>query len=384
MRLSLVTDTYPPDINGVALTLHRLQSLLNARGHQVEVLLPGDLWKQSQKGGFVDPDAPAASVHIPSLPLPGYKGLRFGLPAQGNLRKHWKKHRPDIIYIATETLLGFSAVDAARDLDIPVVSGFHTNFDSYMQDYKLPMLRDVAGGYLRTLHNRTRATFAPSPDIIERLKTDGFHNLRLLGRGVDTALFSPTRRDPALRQSWGVGEEDTVALYVGRIAPEKNLPLAIRAYDALARSETAAGRKFQVVFVGDGPKRAETERAHPDYHFAGMRSGDDLAAHYASADLFLFPSTSETFGNVILEAMASGLVVVAYHYAAALLHLRPGENGLSAPLDDEDAFLAACLTATRREHWPAWKTAARQTSETLGWDAVVSRFEADLLELSSS
>jgi glycosyltransferase involved in cell wall biosynthesis len=381
MRLSLVTDTYPPDVNGVALTLRRLRGHLVGRGHVVEVIVPGDLRERACETGEIDPAEPAAALRLAALPVPGYKGLRFGLPARGPLRRHWQEHRPDIVYVATESLLGFSAVDAAKDLGIPAVSGFHTNFDSYMADYKLPMLKDLTGGYLRTLHNRTAATFAPSPDLIARLTQEGFRNIRLLGRGVDTVMFDPARRDPALRAAWGAGPTDTVALYVGRIAPEKNLPLAERAYARLAAAEAAAGRRLVVVVVGDGPKRADWEKAHPDFVFAGMRGGNDLAAHYASADLFVFPSTSETFGNVVLEAFASGLVVVAYAYAAAQLHLHDGTNCLAAPFGDEDAFLAACDRARDRQHWPAWRAAARATALALGWDAVVDRFELDLLEI---
>lgn len=381
MRLCLVTDTFPPDVNGVALTLRRLRDLLAQRGHEVEVLLTGDVRAAAEKQGLVDPAEPASGLKLPFLPLPGYKGLRFGLPARGTLRRHWKEHRPDIIYVATESPLGFSAVDAAQDLDIPAVSGFHTNFDSYMRDYNLPMLREVAGGYLRSLHNRTRATFAPSPDVINRLREEGFHNVRLLGRGVDTGFFDPAHRDENLRTQWGASPGDAVAIYVGRVAPEKNLPLAFRAYAELAELERDHGRTLRVVVVGDGPKRQELEAAHPDVVFAGMRSGDALAAHFASADLFIFPSTTETFGNVILEAMASGLAVVSHDYAAARLHLRHGVNGFSAPLNDEDAFLAACREAANREAWPAVRQAARETALGLGWDAVASRFEADLLEL---
>ena len=381
MRLSLVTDTFPPDVNGVALTLRRLRDMLVSRGHAVEVVLPGDLWPHSLAAGAVGAEDPAGMLKLPSFPLPGYKGLRFGLPAKGALRKHWRAHPPEIVYVATESPLGFSAADVSHELGIPVVSGFHTNFDTYMQHYKVPMLRELAGGYLRSLHNRTAATFAPSPDVMDRLQAEGFRNVKHLGRGVDTAFFDPARRDPDLRASWGMGEGDAVALYVGRVAAEKNLSLAVRAFEDMRRLEEAAGRRFRAVIVGDGPKRAEIEKSHPEFHFAGMRTGPDLAAHYASADVFVFPSVSETFGNVIIEAMASGLAVVSFHYAAALLHLRPGQNGLSAPLGDEPAFLEACRNALDRSLWPSLRAQARRTAESLGWEAVVERFEKDLEEI---
>lgn len=381
MRLTFVTDTYPPDVNGVANTLRRLRGLLAARRHTVDLVLPGDLREGALKAGELATDDPAAGLKIGALPVPGYKGLRFGLPSRSTLRKHWTTHRPDVIYVATESPLGYSAVEAAEDLGILVVSGFHTNFDTYMQDYNVPMLKEIAGGYLKNLHNRTAATFAPSPDVIARLESMGFKDTRLLGRGVDTVFFDPAKRDPDLRAAWGAGENDTVGLYVGRVAPEKNLPLALQAAKLLAEDEASAGRIFRMVVVGDGPKRPELAKAHPKVHFAGTRTGDELARHFASADLFLFPSTSETFGNVILEAMASGLVTVAFHYAAALLHLENGKNGLSAPLGDEAAFLSACRAAAERSRWPDWRSAARATSLDLSWDSVADRFERDLLSL---
>jgi len=250
-----------------------------------------------------------------------------------------------------------------------------------MRDYRLSVLEDVAGAYLRRLHNRTRATFVPSPDAMSRLLALGFNNLRLLGRGVDTVHFDPAKRSERLRATWGAGEDDTVALYVGRLAPEKNLPLAMRAFEAMARHEDSLGRNFQAVLVGDGPLRAELKVAAGHCHFAGMRTGEDLAVHFASADVFIFPSTTETFGNVIIEAMASGLVTVAYNYAAARLHLQHQANGLSATMNDEPEFLAPCIDALDRARWPEWRREARLAASRLLWSAVVTRFESDLLQI---
>jgi glycosyltransferase involved in cell wall biosynthesis len=383
MRLSIVTDTFPPDVNGVANTLRRLRGLLQARGHEVDLVLPGDLREGAKNEGYISDDESAMRLRLAALPIPGYKGLRFGLFSRAPLRKHWTKYRPDIIYVATESPLGFSAVEAAEDLGIIVVSGFHTNFDSYMLDYKVPMLKKIAGGYLKNLHNRTAATFAPSPDVILRLRESGFQETRLLGRGVDTVLFDPAKRCPALRREWGAGDDRTmIGLYVGRVAPEKNLPLALEAAAGLRASESAAGRDFRMVVIGDGPKREELAKAHPGVLFAGTRTGDELARVFASADLFLFPSTTETFGNVILEAMASGLVTVAFDYAAASLHLRDGQNGFAvAPVGDAPAFLATSRQAADRSRWPEIRAEARRTSLSISWEAVADQFERDLLEL---
>jgi len=381
MRLSLVTDTFPPDVNGVANTLRRLQDSLRERGHQVETIVPGDLLDAALNHGSITQEDSSARLRLAALPLPGYKGLRIGLPARGTLTKHWHTWRPDVVYVATESLLGFSAVEAAADVGACVVSGYHTNFDQYLRDYHLPMLQDAAVAYLRKLHNRTSATFVPSPDAMARLQGVGFTNLRLLERGVDAVQFDPAKRSEALRASWGAGEHDAVALYVGRLAPEKNLSLAMRAFEVMAQRDASEGRKLQAVVVGDGPQRAELQTAASHWHFAGMRSGQDLAEHFASADIFIFPSLTETFGNVVIEAMASGLVTVAYDYAAAGLHLQHQVNGLSAAMADEPGFLAVCLAALDRSRWHAWRSEARDTATQLTWSSVVTRFENDLRNL---
>jgi glycosyltransferase involved in cell wall biosynthesis len=199
-----------------------------------------------------------------------------------------------------------------------------------------------------------------------------------VARGVDTAQFSPRRRSAQLRASWGAQPGDLVALYVGRIAPEKNLPLVIGAFEAMKR----ANPRMRLVLVGDGPERAPLQARHPEHVFAGMRLNVDLAAHYASADVFLFPSTSETYGNVTIEAMASGLAVIAYDYAAAAEHIRHGSNGLLAPLHAAEEFtrLAAGL-ATDPGCVAHLGANARVATEKLDWAWIVSEFERALRDV---
>jgi glycosyltransferase involved in cell wall biosynthesis len=201
----------------------------------------------------------------------------------------------------------------------------------------------------------------------------GFSDVHVLGRGVDGELFDPARRTARLRATWGAGSKDLVALYVGRLAPEKNVPLAVAAYRAMQRVQSAA----RCVIVGDGPLRGALEQAHPDLVFCGMRTGAALAAHYASADVFLFPSETETFGNVTLEAMASGLVVVAYDYAAARIHVAHGESGVLAPRGDARAFVeSAAALARRTECLPEMRRRARAHAASVDWPSVVAVFEA--------
>jgi glycosyltransferase involved in cell wall biosynthesis len=370
MKLCIVTETYPPEVNGVAMTLHRISQELREQGHGVTIVRPRQS-SEAQNAHYAD------ETIVRGLPLPGYDGLRFGLPCSQKLLKLWSEARPDIIYAATEGPLGQSAIKAATALGIPIVSGFHTNFHEYMKHYKLPILERMVQGFLRKTHNKTRRTFAPSKDVIVRLEAMGIEGSRLLGRGVDTERFHPTKRDPALRQRWGVDDSGIVALFVSRLAAEKNIPLAARAFGAIKAQNPGAA----CVFVGDGPERAKLEKAHPDYIFAGMQQGEDLARHYASADCFVFSSVTETFGNVVTEAMASGLVTIAYDYAAPGRYIEDGVNGFLAPFDDNAAFLKAVDHAVQHKaDWPTIRQAARNTAESLGWGGIVRQFAEDLNE----
>ena len=365
-RICFVTETYPSEINGVALTLAHLVKGLRAQGHDVSLVHPRRRVSE-RLGDNCDPRA----VLVRGLPLPGYKGLQFGFPASSLLRSRWAHRRPDVVYVATEGPLGWSAVRAAQRLEIPVFSGFHTNFHSYSQYYRAGWLQHVILQYLRAFHNCTKGTLVPSAELRDRLQNLGFHNVFVLGRGVDSQLFSPERRCAALRRRWGAGENDLVALYVGRVAPEKNLGLAVEAYRAMQRCRNSA--KF--VIVGDGPLNAALQEKHPDFIFCGVRTGEQLAEHYASADVFLFSSETETFGNVTLEAMASGLVVVAYDYAAAKMHITHGETGILAPYGEAKTFIdLAAKLACEPQSLHKIRRQTREHIVSVDWRRIVEKF----------
>ncbi len=330
MRYAIVTETYPPEVNGVALTVQELERGLRARGHDVDVVRP-----RKHRGEHPnDGEMLAAGIR-----LPFYAGLRFGLPAAGRLRRRWRRQRPDAVYIATEGPLGWSAMRAAKALGIPVASGFHTRFDHYMRDYGLPFMEPVALAWMRRFHNAASATLVPTRELQAELEGLGFGAVVHLPRAVDTARFDPAHRDEALRARWGVAPDALAVTYVGRVAAEKNLDLAIRAFRAL--QELRPDARF--VWVGEGPELAAIREANPDFVYCGLQRGEALARHFASADLFLFPSLSETFGNVTIEAMASGVATVAYRYGAAAEHLRHGQHGAAIAPHDEAAFIdAAC------------------------------------------
>lgn len=374
VKLTLVTETYPPEVNGVAMTLERLVSTLIRQGHAVDLVRP------RQKADPATPVEPYPVHWVKGLPLPGYADdLQFGAFAGGLFKRQWTAARPDVVHIATEGPLGFSALNHARRLGIPVVTSFHTNFHTYGDHYHYSLLKAPLMAYFRWFHNATRATFVPSEDVVQDLEAHGFRNVRIFSRGVDTELFGPHRRRTELRQSWGAGEGDPVVVYVGRLAAEKNLPLTVRAYERLKQLIPEA----KLVLVGDGPERSRLEKEHPEAIFAGMRRGEDLAAHYASADCFLFGSVTETFGNVLTEAMASGLVALGYDYAAAKRNVTDGLNGYTAPFGDETAFLASVdRLAADRARWPEIQRAARQKAESLSWDAIIADYAREVAELA--
>ncbi|MFT3792066.1 MAG: glycosyltransferase family 1 protein [Rudaea sp.] len=336
MRIAMITETFPPEINGVALTVAGLAQGLRAAGHAVQIVRP----RQADDDDRIDENG--AEVLVRGARLPRYPDLQFGLPTARRLRKLWRDERPDAIYVATEGPLGYSALRAARALNIPAATGFHTRFDDFARHYGFGFLTPVVFAYLRRFHRQGAATLVPTAELRDFLVENKFGNVILLRRAVDNALFSPARRDEALRRQWGLAPGQIAVVYVGRIAPEKNLSLAVRTFREIQKIH----RDARYVWIGDGPARAALAAENPDFVFAGIRRGTDLARHFASADLFVFPSLTETFGNVTLEALASGLPTVAFDYGAAREHLTDA-CGRLVPFGDEGAFVRATLELVR-------------------------------------
>jgi glycosyltransferase involved in cell wall biosynthesis len=364
MRLVLVTETFPPEVNGVARTLGRWLDALRQRGHAVQVIRP----RQLPERGTVN--------RVLGLRIPLYPELRFGLASPWRVARALARARPELVHIATEGPLGLAALLAARQLGVPVAASFHTNFDYYAEHYGLGPLTRVIVHYLRWFHNRAAMTLVPSAGTRRRLDELGFRHVEVWSRGVDGDHFHPRFRDPALRRQLGLEADDCLILYVGRLAAEKNMAALLEAFGRLrARLDVRRRERLRLALIGDGPMAASLRALNvPGVVLPGMKLGLELARWYASADVFAFPSISETFGNVVLEALASGVPVVAYDCLGVNEQVTHEANGLLVP---PAADLAEALgrlieqTSLRRR----LGREARRTAEGRSWDPIFDDLE---------
>lgn len=359
-KISIVTETYVPDVNGVAISLRHLIDALVRQGVAIQLIRtrPRSAWTPVVE-----------EIGCPGITIPMYPELQMGLPSRRRIEAAWDSFKPDLVYLATEGLLGNSGLKVAMRRKIPVLSAFHTNFHRYSSYYGLGWIKTLTLSWLRRFHNRTGGTLVPSDEIADLLQQEAFERVQVLPHGVDCDLFSPQKRSETLRESWGVTPDQQVLLYVGRIAAEKNIPLAIAAYE----KARAANPELKFVLVGDGPLRDSLEKEHPEIEFAGVQTGETLSQYFASADAFVFPSVTETFGLVTLEAMASALPVVAFDMAAAHKFVESGSEGVVAEVDNDDAFIEA-LESLLSSDISQLGRQARIKAESLSWDAVATQF----------
>lgn len=299
LRLALFTDTYTPQVNGVARTLERLVSAVERRGGAVLVET------------VQAPDAPVDPRvrRAPSVPFWAYPQLRIAAPSARAAAVRLARWRPTLVHATTPFGVGLAGRSAARALGVPFVTSYHTSFAAYLQHYGLSALDRFSWSYLRWFHNGGRRTFVPSEAVARELGAQAFGNLRIWSRGVDVERFAPRARSRAMRLRMGARDDTFVVAYVGRLAPEKGVHHAIEAMRLVRQRH---GGRVCLAVAGDGPDAARCRALAPEgTWFAGALAGEELSAFYASADAFVFPSRTETFGNVVLEAMASGLPVVA-------------------------------------------------------------------------
>lgn len=361
MHVTLVSETYFPQVNGVSRTLGELVRYLRDRGDRVQLIHP-------DYGEAADGDQ---SRTVRSVVMPFYKELFLPLPPFGAVHSAIEAFRPDIVHIATEATLGLGVLRFARRRRLAVVSSFHTNFDQYSRHYRVGWARGAIWRYLRWFHNHTRETYVPSQATIGDLNQLGFERLVLWKRGVDGNLFCPDRPGRVeLRRAYGFKPEDIVITYVSRIAPEKNVD-----YLADCLAIVAARRPdVRVMMVGDGPSRTALEQRIGSFtRFVGYRRGEDLADHYAASDLFAFSSLTETFGNVVLEAMSSGLPVVAIRAGGVGETVQAGNTGLLVEPTEPPARLAEALLRLVKDSEERMRmaTAARAYALEQSWDAIM-------------
>lgn len=361
MRITLVSETFWPQTNGVSNVLGRLVDYARAQGHPVQLVIPR--YRERQP----DPE----EVWVPSMPFPLYPEVRICFPRPGKIWKRIVAFQPDLIHIATEASLGLAVLWKARKGPFPIVTSYHTNFTQYARHYYLGFLENAAWKYLRWFHNQSPPTYCPSRMTLAELQDRGLQGVEIWSRGLETGLFNPGHRSLELRRNLGVRDEDVLLVYVGRLAKEKNLPVLLQAFDRLK----AKVPEVKLLLVGDGPIRASLEkRTTPDILCVGYKRGKELAAHYASGDLFAFPSLTETFGNVVLEAMGCGLPVVGFEAGGVPHSVRHGESGLLAPPDHPEVFTShletLCRDAALRKRM---SEAARTYAESQTWEQIFSR-----------
>jgi glycosyltransferase involved in cell wall biosynthesis len=338
VRIALFSETFVPQRNGVALILGRLVRFLANQGHEVLVATA-----DSGEVGEPDPPLPAAVrvVKVPGFKLPRYPDLTMAAPFAPGLLRAVRQFRPDIVHAVTEYSLGLTGLWAARRLGVPALASFHTNIPGCLPYYGFGWASGLCWEYLRWFHNRAGLTLSPSETNRQILLSRGFRNVRVWGRGVDTELFAPEHRSVAARSR--NGPPDAVhLLYVGRLTPEKDLPTLFRAYRKA--STLRPDRPIHLVLAGDGAYSSRMRHLAPrNATFMGYLEGQALSHVYSAADLFVFPSRVETLGNVVLEAMASGLPVIGADQGGTVENVRDGLNGLLVPAGDADRFAEAIL-----------------------------------------
>lgn len=298
LRLAIFTDTALPQMNGVSRTLDRLSRAVMARGGAVRLFTT------------TDPEATAddAAVRYRSHPFWAYPQLRLALPGSAAAAAELEAWGATLVHAATPFGVGLAGRRAAAALGLPFVTSYHTSLSAYARFYRLGALAEPGWAFLRWFHNSGARTYCPTRSIEEELVEHGFRNTSIWSRGVDTERFAPRWRSRAMRERLGAGEDQLVVAYVGRLAAEKGLDVAL---DAMRRLEQEQPGRFRFALAGDGPYAARCRALAPAGSvFLGQLVGDELSAFYASGDIFVFPSTTDTFGNVLLEAMASGLAVV--------------------------------------------------------------------------
>lgn len=362
LRVALFTGNYNYIKDGVALTLNRLVAFLEKRGIPVLVFAP-----VAEQPAF---DSVGELVPVPSFAIPTRKEYRIATGFPKAQRARLAAFRPTLFHIAVPDILGYQALKLAEQWNVPVVASYHTRYDTYLRFYGLGLLERLGQRYMRNFYNRVRRVYPPSESMAEIIRSEGqSQHVEVWARGVDSELFSPEKRDMAWRRALGIADDEVAISFAGRLVKEKNTAVYMRVMNLLA----GRGLRVRPLVIGDGPEMAVMKAGLKNGVFAGFLHGDDLARAYASSDVFFFPSESETFGNVTLEAMASGLPAVNAIASGSNSLVIEGETGYLVSAAD-DAGLAARLEALVRDEARRKRMgdAARARALTFSWDAILS------------
>jgi glycosyltransferase involved in cell wall biosynthesis len=377
------TDTYPPQVNGVSVVTALSAAGLVARGWDCAVVAPK--YPAEETDVFTEHvrNVKHEVLAIPSLPFPYYRDIRLSAPAYFSVLHLARRFRPDLIHSETDFVIGRIGQLVGATLGIPRVSSYHTDFSRYTTEYGIGWFRKPVMSYLARFHRRSLRTYTPSAPSREDLLRYGVRDVEVWGRGVDINAYAPKHRSAALRERLQLGDRFTF-LYVGRLAAEKNAEMIVEAYAKAIPMLPADSTRL--VIAGAGPKEAAVRAAAPEgVTFLGyLDRHKDLPALYASSTAFLFASLTETLGLVVLEAMASGLPVIATPSGGVADHLRDGVNGVAYPPRDTEAMAAAMVAlATDPERARRLGEGARRTAEALSWDHELDRLDVSYREVLS-
>lgn len=366
MRIAIFTDTFVPDVNGVAITLKHFTDYLDEKGHEYIVFAP----KSSKDTRF------SSQVHrFKSLPLFFYPECRLALPNMLRVKQALLEFQPDIIHIATEFNVGLCGLHYAKKLNIPLVGSYHTNFDKYLEYYDIQFLSKVLWKYMRWFHKPFRKIFVPSYDTIESLRKKGFTNLHIWPGGVDCELFNPYYSQDLIREKYNI-KEKYILSFVSRLAPEKDIGTLLKIAKQLPEDMK---ENVRWLVVGDGPAKDEMMAEAPsNMTFTGFLSGKDLAAVYSVSDLFVFPSATETFGNVVIEALASGTPVIGAKSGGVKNLVKHEVNGILCEPKQVDSFISAIQKLINDDELR--KTMSKQARDfalTQTWEAIFDRLLLD-------
>ena len=371
MKIAYFTDTYLPQINGVTNTLKKLSDYLDDKSIDCMFFCP------EYPEGITDGEDKLKRFKSVKFPL--YPECRLSIPFYTNVCKIANSFKPDIIHLVTEMGIGLRGLQYARQHNIPLVSSFHTNFDVYLKYYNLEYLEDFAWGFFRWFHNFSLANFCPSNDTRETLEQRGIKNVKIWSRGIDADKFNPALKNKDLRKSFNARKKP-LFLYVGRVAAEKDLDILTESINNVNRLYP---KKSEFVIVGDGPYTNEMKKDLPEnVHFTGYKKGKELHEIYATCDAFVFPSSTETFGNVVLEAMASGLPVIAVNSGGVKDSVKDGYNGIMCEPRDAGSFTKGVGAFIENPGlFDVMGKNARDFALTKSWDSIFSTLVSDYTEV---